>query len=1514
MRRYTRCVTALLLAVSLLFIAGKANASHIFGADFYYTWVSGNTYTINLAVYADCSGAAFPNLNGATPSVEVYKNTSQLFTTMTLTQSGTSVEVTPVCNAQINNTTCNGGTVPGVKRFIYTGSVTLNGPSSNWRFRFTGAMGGLNSAGRSNSITNIIVPGTGSVTALEATLNNMSGNNSSAVYTTIPTPFFCINKPQQYNPGAVDPNTDSLGFSMVPGLEGGGGTVAYLAPYTAAAPLATAAGTFTFSNTTGQLNFTPNAVQRSLVVGKVEEYRNGTLVGTSMREMTFVVLNNCNNNPPDGAISNPTGGTVVNGTTIRVCQNQGLLGFSINPTDSDGDTINVSVAGLPAGATFTVTGNNTIAPTGTFSWNVTGVAPGSYTFFITYTDQGCPLSSKQTIAYTVNVVPQPSIAFQLLSAATCTKKAVFTVTPGNATAPYVFNIVQGSVIIHSFPGLTSAQTDSLSPGTYTFTIKDANNCQRDTVITIQQPPLPSATIVLTLPMCQGGSNGSIAATGTGGAAPYQYALGSGTYGASGSFTGLAPGSYTLHIRDANLCVKDTTVILPDAPPITAVLNLVKPPCNAFQSGVISVDALNGTAPYQYALGSGAFSNSNTFSGLGSGSYVVHIRDANNCTKDTTVVLPDSIRVQATIPVTHVLCNGQSTGSVTLNASGTTAPYTYALGSGAFGSVNTFTGLAAGTHVFHIKDPDDCYLDTSVTINQPTALALSPTHTDVHCFGGSNGSITIAATGATPAYLYSLNGAVPAPANTFMGLSAGTYTITVTDASNCSKNTQVVVAQPADIVLSVSLTHVSCAGGSNGSAILTANGGTAPYTYALDGGAYSITNTFSGLAAGSYTLHAKDSRGCIRDSIISITVPTPIVPAAGVKRSTCSALNNGSVTLSATGGTPGYTYARGTGVYGSSPVFAPLSAGTYTFHIRDTLGCIKDTVIAIVDSVFVSSQVTVTAAGCFGDSTGVITATGSNGLSPYQYALGSGSYQASGSFVNKPAGVYVVHVKDANGCIKDTSITVGQPPVIVPQAALTRPLCFGGSNGSISIAATGGTPGYTYALGSGAYGAGTVFNGLAAGTYVLHVKDANNCIKDTTVILGQPAELKISSVTVSDVICFGESNGTVAVLAAGGTPAYGYAVDAGTFQPSNMLAGIAAGSRIIHVRDANGCTKDTTVIMQQPDKLFFGPATVTTPTCEGNTDGAVVLTGSGGVMPYAFAKNGGGFSGTSNFPNLQAGSYTFHIRDANGCLHDTTIELKGFPRIVISEPDIRTVRCHGEQNGRITLQVSGGTPPLSYQRTLPLPAGSVVTTPDFDNLPGGQYTFVITDSKGCKKDTVFTVGQPGKLALKPTVGLNGCEGLDAEGTVKVEVSGGTPDYSYLWNTNPPQTVPEVRGLPNGDYRVWVTDANGCRDSALLQIVYNNCCKPFIPDAFTPNGDGRNDLFRLRYKGDMVLQYLHVYNRFGQRIFTATKGEDGWDGTFMGVPQDMGTYYYQVRIVCGNQGTRTVEFKGNVTLIR
>ncbi len=1516
---FRRIITAFALLLCCM-LANKAAANHLFGADFNYTWVSGNTYTLRLTIYGDCAGAftqgsSFNGLNGGTPKIYIYKN-SLLIDSVSLTQSGAGVEVTPVCPSQANQTKCSvpNSTIQGVKRYIYTKNYTLNGTSANWLFQFNGDLPNTPTsylAGRSTSITNINQT-SGSIMRLEATLNNLGGNNSSPAYTTIPTPFFCINKPASYNPGTVDANGDVLSFSLIDGLEAippnsVGGNVLYIPGFSGANPLAVVPTTFSFNNSNGQLDFTPSTTGNYLVVSRVAETRGSVVVGTSMREMVFVIVP-CNNNPPTGTISSPSAGvTSLNSTTINVCKEQGAFTFKINPTDIDGDVINVTATGLPAGATFNITNNNTTAPQGIFSWNVSAVTPGTYTFFVTYTDQGCPLASKQTVAYTINVLPNPNMTFNLVSPATCLLKAVFTLTPVNGINPNTFTF--GTV---TRSGVTGTITDSLSPGTYTFTITSSNGCSHDTSITIVSPVNINLAAAIRSSTCSTLADGKVVLTASNGTTPYTYAQGTGTFGSANTFSPLAAGTYVFRVKDNLGCTKDTTVTVNDSLIISGNAAVTNVLCFNGATGSIAISGIGGASPYTFASGAGTYSGTNTFGGLNAGNYTIHIKDNNGCIKDTVVTIAQPTALGVTATVQNVKCNGGNDGSVTLTGTGGTTPYTYAVGAGAYSSNATIGSLAVGSFTFHVKDANGCIRDTTITITQPTKLAFTFAVTNVLCNGGSTGTVTITATGGTPAYTYASDAGAFGASSALSGLNAGTHIIHLKDANGCIKDSTITITQPAVLgVTATAATPPLCNGGSNGTITIAGNGGTTPYAYAIGTGAFAATGTFNSLIAGTYQLHVKDANNCTKDTAITLIDPTPIVPTAQIKRPLCTPLVNGAVTLSATGGTTPYVYAAGTGTYSSSPLFSNLGSGTYTFHIKDSRGCVKDTTITVTDSIFVHATVTTSPAKCYNEASGSIAIAGSGGTSPYTFAMGSGAYTGTSPINNILAGSYVLHVKDNNGCLLDTNISVTQPANILPTVAITQPKCFGDSNGILTAGASGGTPAYTFALGGGAFGTNVNFTGLAIGTYVIHVKDNNGCLHDTTVTMGQPTPLKIDAIAISNVKCFGDSSGFVTVTASGATPAYTFAADSRAFAAGNVVNNLKVGAHIIHVKDANGCTKDSIVTLTQPTKGHVLITDIVTPTCEGYRDGRISINATGGTPGYTFSKDNVTFDTQKVYARIPEGTYTFYAKDAFGCVNDTTMDLIGYPHIVIHGVAITPPSCHGFEDASFALNVTGGNQPLTYVLSMPRDTNM---TGMFDSLFRGSYAIHIYDTSKCFKDTTVSISEPDSLLVSTTVTPNDCNGYDDGGAVVANVTGGTTPYSYLWSTNPAQTTDRITGMPNGPYIVYVTDAHNCRDTAKAIVAYDNCCKPFIPDAFTPNADGKNDQFRVRWKGDIKLLNFSIYNRYGQRLFYTVSTEQGWDGTWNDKPQDLGTYFYYIKMVCGNGGNNVVEFKGDVTLIR
>ncbi len=472
----------------------ETSASHIYGGELLYTHLTGMQYKVTLTMYGDCGKITSANpLVGMSPVIFVSKSGTFVDTLVMRYDTSSGKEVSPVCPNQKDSTTCRFGTLPGIKKFVYSATYTMPSRSADWHFTFYGEYYRINTnaAGRSDNITNIQ---SGSNMSLDALLNNSTDENNSPIYSAVPTPYYCLNQRSEYNQGAFDAERDSLSFELVPAVNGNLHTniqVSYNAGYSYLHPMA--ASSFSYNNMNGQMTFTASAIQRALVVNRVLEYRGGVLIGTSEREMTFIIMNNCNGAPPTSYISNLVGAAAVTDTststiTLNACKSNSSIQFLIDINNPSGDSTTLSVANLPTGATLNFSNNGSLAPRGSFDWNLSTVTPGIYTFYVTLKNNHCPIASSQTIAYTINIADPPSILLEVVSPTQCYKKAWIKFTLQNGYSPRHFQLWQGATLVDAYSDtMTTAvvyRFDSLAPGSYTVILKSDTSCANTVNLTI----------------------------------------------------------------------------------------------------------------------------------------------------------------------------------------------------------------------------------------------------------------------------------------------------------------------------------------------------------------------------------------------------------------------------------------------------------------------------------------------------------------------------------------------------------------------------------------------------------------------------------------------------------------------------------------------------------------------------------------------------------------------------------------------------------------------------------------------------------------------------------------------------------------------------------------------------------------------------------------------------------------------------------------------------------------------
>ena len=555
------------------------------------------------------------------------------------------------------------------------------------------------------------------------------------------------------------------------------------------------------------------------------------------------------------------------------------------------------------------------------------------------------------------------------------------------------------------------------------------------------------------------------------------------------------------------------------------------------------------------------------------------------------------------------------------------------------------------------------------------------------------------------------------------------------------------------------------------------------------GTYTVNYTMVSAACGNVIASTTVTVNQIPD--ITIHDPAPVCAPSTVN------LTAGAITA---GSTPGLNFTYWTDPAATIPYGTPAAAGTGIYYIKGTdgAGCFDIGPVTVV----VNPQPTVTGTqtnlSCGGVSTGSIDITVSNGTGPYTFAwTGTGVTAGSEDQTGLAAGLYSVIVTDAAGCSSASlPFTLTEPPVLSGTiTSQTNVSVFGGNDGSVTIAGSGGIPPYRYSLNAGPYQASGTFGTLTSGIYTVTVQDNNLCTADVQVIITQPGPPLTGTITArTDVICFGTSTGSVTVTAADGMAPYEYSIDAGPYQASGTFGSLAAGNHTVTIRDAALSTFDVPVIITQPAVAFTGTTTVTNVLCFGNSTGSVDLTVAGGVAPFTYLWSNG--SVTEDLNGVSAGNYTVIITDANSCSANSSGDVTE-PAASLSATAVATsIPCPGGSTGTIDLTVSGGTAPFTY-----LWSNGAVTE-DLINIAAGVYNADITDAGGCTTTAGITIAELSGTADVSDISCNGAD----DGSIDLTVSEGLAPYSYLWSNG--ATTEDLTGLTPGNYTVTISDAAGC----------------------------------------------------------------------------------------------------------
>jgi len=559
-------------------------------------------------------------------------------------------------------------------------------------------------------------------------------------------------------------------------------------------------------------------------------------------------------------------------------------------------------------------------------------------------------------------------------------------------------------------------------------------------------------------------------------------------------------------------------VLPVSVTITADAN---PVCAGTTVNFTATPVNGGLTPvYQWQVNSSNVgSNTDTYTYIpADGDVITVILTSSEACQSGSPATSNSVTMAAssapavTSTQTDILCKSAATGAVDITVTGGLAPYTFAwTGTGVNAAAEDQSGLAAGSYSVIVSDAAGCSAAVySVTINEP-ALALAgsiTSQTDVLVYGASTGSVTVTGSGGAGTYQYKFNTGSYQVSGTFGSLAAGSYTVTIQDANLCTLDVPVTITQPS-APLSVSVTaktDVACRGGATGSFTATASGGSVPYEYSLNGGAYQASGSFTALTAGTYTVTARDAAAITAVATVTIAEPATVLSGYIVTHTDviCFGSNTGAVDVSGMGGTSPYLYRIGTGSFQATGSFTNLLAGTYNVTVQDANMC-TFTVIADItqpSAALAGSILTQTNVSCNGGANASVTIAGSGGTAPYQFNINGGAFQTSGIFSSLAAGSYTVVVRDANNCTVNVAVTITQPEVLALDHTTTPASCPDTPDGSITLTISGGTQPYNAIWSDGS--TGTSRTDIPDGTYSVVVTDANGCAASLSIVVDNTA--------------------------------------------------------------------------------------------------------------------------------------------------------------------------------------------------------------------------------------------------------------------------------------------------------------------------------------------------------------------------------------------------------------------------
>ena len=956
---------------------------------------------------------------------------------------------------------------------------------------------------------------------------------------------------------------------------------------------------------------------------------------------------------------------------------------------------------------------------------------------------------------------------------------------GSADGSIDINVLNavGPVTYSWSNGATTEDISGLIAGNYTVVATDANNCSEVMTFTIVNDAgtLEISNASVGVENC-GNLNGSVDITVVGGAMPYTFAWSNGA--TTEDLTGVSAGTYDVTITDGNGCqTSGSYIVVNNAGSLTATVSISPEICSA-SNGSIDQTVTGGNGVITYAWSSGQ--TTEDISVLTAGTYTCTITDETGCYIVETYTVSQTsgdITLIGVNIVNEVCGNGQ--GEINITVTGTTLSYLWSNGA----TTEDLIGVPAGDYSCVITNAAGCTFTTPVfsVINASGTLSVTTQLVTDEICGNGNGAINMNINGGTgPFTILWSNGATN---EDLVGLSAGIYTITVTDVNGCTESQSITVNSSAGTlaIQNAIITDEVC-GDMAGAIDVITIGGAGPLTYSWNSG--QTSEDLSGMAAGTYTITITDQNGCSVNATYTVNnLATGISFTSAITNEVCTN-GQGEIALSVSGGNAPYTYAWSNG--GTTAAITGLSSGLYSCTITDNAGCsIVTGDISVGNTASnMSASTSVIDASC--SNNGSIDLSVVGGAAPLTFSWSNGA--SSEDITNLAGGTYDYTVTDNNGCVVTGTASVIQTNGNITYTFTTSSEICGNGTGAIDLTPTGGVGLYTFAWSSGP--TTEDLSGLSAGSYTCDITDNTGCTITTTAIsvTDLPGNLSITNLIATNETC-SNGLGSIDISVTGGTAPITYAWSNGA--TTQDVTNLTSGTYDVIVTDNNGCQATAQAVINSASGSFGITQPIVTDESCSNGQGSIDISITGQSNPVTYVWSNG--ATTQDVSGLSAGTYTVTATDNNGCVATGTYTVTNSGvSLSIANANITDEYC-GSASGSVTISVSGGTAPYNYTWS------NGGTTSSIDNLSSGTYSVTVTDGSGCQVQGTYTVvNNPGNLAYTAVVTDENCG--DGQGAIDITTTGGNLPLSFAWSSG--QTTEDIGPVSEGTYDLVITDQFGC----------------------------------------------------------------------------------------------------------